>query len=131
MNMETTIYLSQLFGLFLAIVGAAVLYRKQYYVPVIGAFVEERLSRMLMGMLELAAGLSIVLAHTDWSSPAASTITTIGYLLAIEGTMYLLLPDKAMGWVIRTFNVKAWYIVGGTLSILLGAYLCFFGFGLF
>lgn len=129
--METTVYLAQLFGLFLIIVGASVMYRKQYYVPVIGAFVEERLMRMVMGVLELAAGLSIILAHNEWSSPAASIVTTIGYLLVLEGTMYLLLPDKVMGWVIRTFNVKAWYVVGGTLSILLGTYLCFFGFGLF
>ncbi len=99
--------------------------------PIIGAFVEERLTRMLMGLLELTAGLSIVLAHNDWSSFAAGTITTIGYLLVIEGTMYLLLPNKAIGWVVRTFNVKAWYYTGGALSILLGAYLCFFGFGLF
>ena len=129
--METTIFLSQVLGLFLVIVGAAVLYRKQYLVPVIGEFVEERLTRMIMGVLELLAGLFLVLAHTDWSSLPAGIITAIGYLLVVEGTAYLLLPDSIMRWVIRTFNVRLWYHLGGTLAILLGVYLCFFGFGLF
>ena len=128
--METTIFLSQVLGLFLVIVGAAVLYRKQYLVPVIGEFVEERLTRMIMGVLELLAGLFLVLAHTDWSSLPAGIITAIGYMLVVEGTAYLLLPDSMMRWVIRTFNVKAWYVAGGTLSVLMGAYLIFFGFGL-
>ena len=128
--METTLFLSQVLGLFLLIVGSAVLYRKQYLVPVIGEFVEERLMRMVMGILELLAGLFLVLAHTDWSSIPAGIITAIGYLLVIEGTAYLLLPDAAMRWVIRTFNVRLWYHLGGVLAIMLGAYLCAYGFAL-
>lgn len=128
--METTLFLSQVLGLFLIIVGAAVMYRKQYLVPVIGEFVEERLTRMIMGILELLAGLFLVLSHTDWSSIPAGIITAIGYLLVIEGTAYLLLPDSVMRWVIRTFNVRMWYHLGGTLAILLGVYLCAYGFAL-
>lgn len=128
--METTLFLSQVLGLFLMIVGAAVLYRKQYLVPVIGEFVEERLTRMIMGVLELLAGLFLVLSHTDWSSFPAGIITTIGYLLVIEGTAYLLLPDSVMRWVIQTFNVRMWYHLGGTFAIMLGAYLCAYGFAL-
>ncbi len=128
--METTLFLSQVLGLFLIIVGAAVLYRKQYFVPVIGEFVEERLTRMLMGILELLAGLFLVIAHTDWSSYASGIITAIGYLLVIEGAAYLLVPDRIMSWIIRTFNVRMWYHLGGTLAILLGVYLCLVGFTL-
>jgi len=128
--MATTIVLAQALGLFLIIVGAAVMFRKRYFVPVIGEFVEERLSRMLMGMLELLAGLFLVVTHTDWSSLPAGIISTLGWLLVIEGTGYLLLSDRAVAWIIRTFNVKAWYVTGGALSILLGAYLAAFGFGL-
>lgn len=122
--------LSQVLGLFLVIVGLSIMVRKQYFVPVVGAFVEDRLTRMLMGIFELLAGLFLVVNHADWSSLAAGIISTIGVVLVAEGTAYLLLPDRAMVWVIRTFNVKAWYVAGGTLSVLLGAYLIFFGFGL-
>lgn len=128
--METTILLSQVLGLFLIIVGASVMFRKRYFVPVIGEFVEERLTRMLMGILELLAGLFLVVAHTDWSSLPAGIITVIGYVLVIEGAGYLLLSDRAVAWIIKSFNVRAWYVSGGLLAILLGAYLSAFGFGL-
>jgi len=128
--MLTTILLAKVLGLFLIIAGAAIMFRKRYFVPVIGEFVEERLTRMLMGILELLAGLFLAVAHTDWSSLPAGIISALGLALVIEGTAYLLLPDRAMGWVIRTFNVRAWYVCGGALAILLGAYLAAFGFGL-
>ncbi len=128
--MELTTYLSQVLGLFLIVVGASVLLRRSYYVPVIGSFVEERMVRMLMGIAELATGLFLVIAHHDWSTLPASIITGIGYLLVIEGTAYLLLPDSVMSWAIRTFNVRAWYAIGGSASIVLGAYLAAAGFGI-
>lgn len=128
--METTVLLSQVLGLFLIIVGASVMFRKRYFVPVIGEFVEERLMRMVMGLLELLAGLFLVVTHTDWSSLPASIITAIGYVLVIEGTGYLLLSDRSVSWIIRTFNVRTWYFFGGMLSILMGAYLAAFGFGI-
>lgn len=128
--METTILLSQVFGLFMMIAGFSVMIRKHYFVPVIGGFVEERLTRMLLGILELLAGLFLVTQHLDWSSFAAGIISTIGVALVVEGTGYLLLPDALVAKIIRGYNQTLWYIVGGSASVLLGAYLVFFGFGL-
>lgn len=128
--MENTIYLSQVFGLFLIIGGASIMYRNSYFVGVIGGFVEERLMRMFIGMAELLGGLFLVLAHSDWSTLPAAIITAFGWMLVIEGTCYLLLPDSAIRWIIRTCNVKAWYIGGGAAAIAAGAYLAAFGFGL-
>ena len=127
--MESTLYLSQVLGLFLIIVGLSVMLRKRYYVPVVGEFIEDRFVRMVMGILELLAGLFLVLAHNDWSSLAAGIISTVGWLLIIEGTAYLLLSDKVITWMIRTFNVRVWYVAGGVLSVLLGLYLSLTGFG--
>jgi uncharacterized membrane protein HdeD (DUF308 family) len=128
--MEHTVYLSQVLGIFLVIAGASIMLRKRYYVPVIGEFVEERFTRMLMGILELLAGLFLVLAHTDWSTLPAGIITAIGYVLVIEGTAYLLLSDRTMSWTIRTFNKRWWYAIGGAGAIVLGLYLAASGFGL-
>ena len=129
--MELTTYLAQVLGPFLIIVGLVVAYRKRYFVPVIGEFVEDRMLRMVMGILELLAGLFLVVAHTDWSTLPAGIISAIGWLLGIEGVAYLTLPDRTVAWMIRTLNVRAWYVVGGCLSVIGGAYLVFFGYGLF
>lgn len=128
--MELTVYLSQVLGLFLIICGVAIMVRRSYYAPVVGGFVEDRLTRMIVGVLELLAGLFLATAHTDWSSLPASIITTIGWLLVVEGTGYLLLSDAQVRAVIKMANTRAWYVAGGCLSIILGAYLAFYGFGL-
>lgn len=128
--MEHTLYLSQVLGLFLIIVGLAIMLRKRYYVPVVGEFIEDRFMRMVMGILELLGGLFLVLAHNDWSTLPASIISAIGWVLIIEGTAYLLVSDRMMSWMIRTFNVRMWYLVGGLLSVALGLYLTLTGFGI-
>lgn len=128
--MEHTAYLSQAIGIFMVIAGFSIMVRKHYFVPVVGGFVEERLTRMVMGVLELLAGAFLVTAHADWSTLPAGIISTLGVVLLVEGTGYLLLPDRAVAWIIRTFNVRWWYHFGGAAAVLLGAYLCFFGFGL-
>lgn len=128
--MEHTLYLSQVLGLFLIIVGLAIMLRKRYYVPVVGEFIEDRFMRMVMGILELLGGLFLVLAHNDWSTLPAGIISAIGWVLIIEGTAYLLVSDRMMSWMIRTFNVRMWYLMGGLLSVALGLYLALIGFGI-
>lgn len=128
--MELTLYLSQVLGLFLIICGIAIMARRSYFAPVVGGFVEDRLTRMIVGVLELLAGLFLAVAHTDWSTLPASIITAIGWLLVAEGTAYLLLSDRQMTAIIKMANTRAWYVAGGCLSVLLGAYLAFYGFGL-
>ncbi len=127
--MELTILLAKVFGLYLIIGGASIMLRERYFMPVVGAFVEERLTRLVVGILELLGGLFLVVSHTDWSSVPAGIITAFGWVLVIEGTLYLLLPDESVEKLIKAMNSKYWYILGGALAIFLGTYLAGFGFG--
>ena len=65
----------------------------------------------------------------DWFSPAmfrAFTWETQWFLyLALASPLIFVIR-----WIIRTCNVKAWYIGGGAAAIAAGAYLAAFGFGL-
>lgn len=127
--MELTILLAKVFGLYLIIGGASIMLRERYFMPVVGAFVEERLTRLVVGILELLGGLFLAVSHTDWSSVPAGIITAFGWVLVIEGTLYLLLPDESVEKLIKAMNSKYWYILGGALAIFLGTYLAGFGFG--
>ncbi len=127
--MELTILLAKVFGLYLIIGGASIMLRERYFMPVVGAFVEERLTRLVVGILELIAGLFLAVSHTDWSSIPAGVITAFGWVMVIEGTLYLLLPDESVEKLIKAMNSKYWYILGGALAIFLGTYLAGFGFG--
>lgn len=129
--MPLTILLAKVFGIYLIILGAAIMLRRRYFVPVFGAFVEERLTRAIVASAELLTGLFLIVAHNVWTPAAAAVITLIGWLAVIEGTAYLLLPDEVVERVFRTLNTPAWYVFGGVLSIVIGVYLAGFGFGWF
>lgn len=129
--MELTILLSQVFGIYLIIGGAAIMLRKSHFIPVVGAFVEERLLRLVVAMAELTGGLFLVLTHNVWTTFPEGIISLFGWMLVIEGTAYLILPDSVIAKMINAFNKPWWYVGGGILAIACGVYLAGFGFGWF
>jgi hypothetical protein len=131
MTMTSTILLSQVFGLYFIIVGAAIVIRRRYFLPVFGAFIEERLTRAIVALIELLAGLFLVVMHNDWSSMPAAIISLLGWITAVEGSAYLLLSDEFVEKMFRALNTTSWYVVSGLLSVLGGLYLAGYGFGLF
>ncbi len=88
--MALTLFLSKVLGIALIIMGTAIMVRRRYFIPVFGAFVEERLTRAVVSMIELVAGLFLVLSHTAWSPPPAAIISVFGWMAVIEATAYLL-----------------------------------------
>jgi hypothetical protein len=115
--MSSTHLLAKVIGPFLVIVGAAIMLRRDYFIEVFGAYPRERLTRAVVSLAELLAGLFLVVAHNVW-------------MAVIEGVAYLLLPDAEVARFIGTFNTPGWYVAGGVLAIVAGAYLAAFGFGL-
>lgn len=115
--------------MFLVIVGAAILLRRRYYLPVYGAFVRERLLRAVTSLAEILAGLFLVVLYADWSSPPAVLLSLIGWFALLEGLMYTLLPDSFLDRFFSIFNAPAWYVAGGLLAIATGSYLVAAGFG--
>jgi hypothetical protein len=131
MTMTSTILLSQVFGLYFIIVGAAIVIRRRYFLPVFGAFIEERLTRAIVALIELLAGLFLVVMHNDWSSMPAVIISLLGWITTVEGSAYLLLSDEFVEKMFRALNTTSWYVVSGLLSVLGGLYLAGYGFGFF
>lgn len=128
--METTILLSKVLGLFIAIAGATMMLRKEYFVPVIGLFVKDRLTRIVLAFAELAAGLFLLVQHFDFSSLPAGIITVLGIMMTTESVMYVALPDRFLSKFISKLNNPGFYMLGGLLSSALGLYLAGYGFGL-
>lgn len=127
--MSLTILLSRVLGIFLVIVGAAILIRRHYFIPVFATFAEERLTRVIVCLIELLAGLFLIVVHNEWSSVPAGIISAIGWIALVESTAYLLLPDPLVEQFIRAFNKPLWYVVGGLFAVVVGVYLAAFGFG--
>jgi hypothetical protein len=129
MSMSLTILLSKVLGIFFTILGATILLRRHYYLPVFAAFGRERLTRVTVSMIELMAGLFLVVMHNDWSSIAAAIISLIGWMAIAESAIYLALPDAWVEKFLYTFNTSGWYVTGGLLAMTAGVYLAGHGFG--
>jgi hypothetical protein len=123
-----TVFLARVIGIVLAMTGAAILIRRQYFLAVFGAYVEQRLLRTTMSMIELLAGVALVVGHNHWSPLPAAIITLLGWMAVLEGTVYLLLPDGWVSKIITTFNTSACYVFAGSLAIVVGIYLAGYGF---
>jgi hypothetical protein len=127
--MPLTVLLAKVLGIGLVVVSALLVIRRRYFVAVFAGYAEQRLLRAVVSMIELLAGLFLIVAHSVWSPPAAAIISLLGWMAVIEATAYMCLGDAAVGKLIATFNTPAWYLAGGLLGVAAGLYLAGFGFG--
>lgn len=124
------IFFAKLFGLYFLIVGAVVLLRRSSVMPTVAQLLANRPLLFLMALIELAAGLSIVLAYPEVTFDWLGLISLVGYMLVVEGVIYLALPAKRMQKLVKHFNDESWYVSSGVLSVIIGAYLAGVGFGI-
>ncbi len=86
---------------------------------------------LVLGALELVAGLAIVVAYQEVSVTPVGLISLIGYMMVVEGIIYLALPTRRIQKMVRSFGNKQWYLASGIVAVLAGIYLAGFGFNLF
>lgn len=124
------LFFAQLFGLYFIIVGLVVAVRQQTIRPIISQLAHNRSFFFLVAFLELAAGLALVLRYPEVNFTLPGVISLVGWMLTVESIFYLTMPHRSVERIIKAFNTPAWYMGGGALSVLIGAYLALIGFGM-
>lgn len=124
------IFLAKLIGFYLIVVGLIAALRQSSVMPAIADLIKNRALVVLFAFIELAAGLALLVANPVVTPDWVGVIALVGWMMVIEGTLYLSLPFRMVQRIIRPFNRREWYIGGGLLSVALGAYLVASGFGL-
>ena len=125
------LFIAKLFGLYLIIMGALVLMKKKSVMPAIMDIAKNRALTIVLGALELVAGLAIVIAFQEVSVSPTGLISLIGYMMIVEGLVYLALPVKQTQKMVRYFGNRQWFMASGVMAVLGGVYLAGFGFGFF
>ncbi len=125
------LFVAKLLGLYLLIMGVLVLARKRSLMPGIMEIAKSRALILVLGALEIGAGLTIVLAFSEVSMTPVGIIALIGYMMIIEGLVYLSLPLKKIQKLVRSFGNQQWYVSSGIAAALAGVYLAGYGFGFF
>ncbi len=123
-------FFAQLFGLYFVIIGLIVMVRQKSIMPVMSEFFQNKVLMFFIPLLELAAGLALVLAYPTISLSLSGVVALVGWMMVVESVFYLTMPHQWLTRTMKKFNTPSWYTWGGLLSIVLGAYLAALGFGI-
>jgi hypothetical protein len=125
--MPPTIFISQLLGPVLMLIGLHFVINKSWYVKMKKSNYETIVR--LIGFAELPVGIAIVLNHNVWEFTSAGIITTFGWLMILEGSMELLLPPKKVQ-EIKAIMATRWVESFSFIIFVLGCYFTLRGYGI-
>ena len=125
------IFLAKLFGMYFILMGVIMLLRRRSIIPAIRDFASNAGLRVVIGAIEIIAGLALVINYSVVSLSVPGIISLVGYMMVIEGILYMSMPAKFVQSFIRSFNKPVWYHAGGAIAIVAGIYLAGTGFGYF
>ena len=117
------LFIAKVLGLYFLIMGALVILRRSAVMPAIADLAKNRGLILALGAIELAAGLSIVVAYPTVGYSMTGLISLIGYMLIVESIFYFGFPMSSVRRIAGKFNRSEWYVGGGLISIALGLYL--------
>jgi uncharacterized membrane protein HdeD (DUF308 family) len=126
--MENTIYLAQLLGPVFVVSSLGAMINSQGMIYLIDEFSKSNSMRYLVGVMEMLAGLALVLSHNYWQTDLAGfLITFVGWAMVFEGALWTLFPQQ-LTEIAGRFRSKSLMYVSGMIGILMGAYLVYFGY---
>jgi len=125
-----TIFLSRLIGLSYILVALSMITRKQGTLELVTALLHNPSMIFIVGIMTLAAGLAMVLAHNIWSGGAlAVVVTLVGWITLIKSLLFLFLPlEVEAGFFLRQLHYQQLFSLCAVVSLLLGIYLTYSGF---
>jgi len=125
-----TIFLSRLIGLYCIVIALSMMTRRQATVETVTALLQNSPMMLIVGIITLAAGLAVVLAHNIWSGGALVVVVTlVGWITLTKSLLFLFLPPEVeAGLFLGQLHYQPLFYVYGAFSLVLGVYLTYGGF---
>ncbi|MFZ1142773.1 MAG: hypothetical protein WAN76_26640 [Candidatus Sulfotelmatobacter sp.] len=125
-----TIFLSKLIGLYCILIGLSMMTRRQATVETVTALLQNPMMTLIVGVITLAAGLAMVLAHNIWTGGAlVVVVTVVGWIALIKSLFFLFLsPEMEAGLFLGQLHYRQLFYLYTAISLVLGAYLTYSGF---
>lgn len=126
--MVQTIFLAKFVGIFLLILGVSMTMKRKMVTQIIHDLFGNRTLTYFVGLMEFIGGLLFVLYHNLWGSTLETVITIFGWLLLIEGVLYMLMSRDTMRKIIsRLHSAKVYYFLS-IVYLIIGAIVAYQGF---
>jgi putative exporter of polyketide antibiotics len=124
-----TIFLSRLIGLYCIVIALSMMIRRQATAETVTALLQNPSMMLIVGIITLAAGLAVVLAHNIWSGGALVVVVTlVGWITLIKSLFFLFLPpEMEAGLFLGQLHYRQLYLYTA-ISLVLGVCLTYGGF---
>jgi vacuolar-type H+-ATPase subunit I/STV1 len=127
---DRTAFIARLIGLYCLIAALVMAFERDAWLAAITALTSAAPLMLLLGLMVVAAGLALVLAHNVWSGgvlPVA--VTVIGWLTLLKGLMFWVLPPGAAAdFYLTRLHYAGLFYVYCALAFAIGLYLTVAGF---
>lgn len=124
--MDYSVFLAKFMGIYLLIVSAIWLLRKDQFETSIQDLVSSKAVLAFGGAFNLLFGLAIAVGHPIWQADWKGMITLIGYLSIVKGVFRLGFPIQDQRIV--NFALKRGYWIVFAVMLALGLFLTYCGF---
>lgn len=128
--MEPSLFLARLIGLMSILMGLSMLLRRKMLMNVFHELAKSAAISYILGTLLVVMGLILILMHNIWNVGYQLVITLFGWLLLLEGSIYLFASTRLIKKYIAGLDNKKMYYFIGVAYVLVGAYLAYVGFGI-
>jgi hypothetical protein len=126
--MQTSVFLAQLIGPLLLVMGIGLVANADSYRDMAREFLASRALIYIAGLLAFVPGLAIVLVHNVWAFDWRLIITALGWLAVIGGIFRLVAPAQVQAMGSAMLARSGWLTGGGIAVGALGAVLTLVGY---
>jgi hypothetical protein len=125
-----TPFLSRLIGLYAILVALSMFSRGQASAETVAALLQNPSTVFVLGVVMLAAGLAMVLAHNIWSGGALVVVVTlVSWMTLIKSLVFLFLPPEMEARLfLERLHYQQLFYFYWALPLVLGLYLTYGGF---
>jgi putative exporter of polyketide antibiotics len=125
-----TLFLSRLIGLYCILVGLSMMTHSRATVETVTALLQNPSMTLILGVITLAAGLAMVLAHNIWSGGTLVVVVTlVGWMALVKSLFFLFLPpEMETRLFLQQLHYQQLFYLYGAISLALGVYLTYGGF---
>lgn len=127
--MDLSLFLAQVFGLYLVIVCTAFFLHKKDLPAILNEFERNKLLAVISGAMALLLGLALVVSHNIWEMNWRVLITLIGWISIVKGCARLFFLEQVHLFA-RKLVASPWHSVIMVVFFCMGLYLTYVGFTL-
>jgi hypothetical protein len=127
--MGTSIFLAQFLGMYSVIIGLVLLLKPKMFEKTVKEIAVSHYKMFMLALITLVPGIALVLVHNIWAWEWYLVITLFSWICLISGILRFVLHDKIMK-IMKTKNIRIPLLVGAIISVILGLFLCYYGFDL-